>query len=177
MNANLDQLERLSTLYEKGSITEDEFLKEKENLLNQNSKSTKSELLGINESTYCMLIHLSVFAGFMHFALTFIAPIVLWILNKDTNEKVNANGKNLINWLLSFSIYMTIFIAVFLGSGFSGNFSISLLPDFPMGMPSLTNLMPITLIYIANLAFIVAAAIKANNGKVWKYPLAINFIK
>ena len=77
----------------------------------------------------------------------------MWTTNKDNNAEVDRHGKNILNFNISYAIYsiaLTIII---------------------IGIPLLIVLFAIYVIVL------VIAAMKANNGEYWEYPLTIKFIK
>lgn len=151
-----EDLEKLNNLREKGAITEEEYRREKEKILNSPSYDKPNELLGLDLNTYCMLIHLSQFLGFIIPLAGFAAPVVLWILNKDKYPEVSAHGTVVVNWLLSSLIYYGIF---------------TILMIVLIGIPLLIAL------GILNVVFILIGAMKASTGIVWKYPFTIDFFK
>jgi uncharacterized protein len=100
-------------------------------------------------------LHLSLFASYAVPLGGIIAPIVIWQTQKDELPELNEHGKNAVNWIISFIIYATISVALcFVFVGFV------LLP----------------LVFALNIVFPIVAAMKANEGRVWKYPLAIPFL-
>ncbi|MDR0333209.1 MAG: DUF4870 domain-containing protein [Dysgonamonadaceae bacterium] len=146
-----EDLKLLDELREKGSITEEEYQREKAKILNGTPPPPpNSSSLGINENLYAVLMHLSQFASYI------IIPLVMWIIGKDSSEKIDQHGKNIINFTISYFIYMLILIPL-----------IILLIGIPL-LIILVILIPI---------FIIIATIKAANGEAWKYPLSIEFIK
>lgn len=155
-----EDLKILDELREKGSITEEEYQREKAKILNRGdnvfSQAGQKPLFGMAENTYLMLMHLSIFAGVVMPLFGFIVPILLWFVNKDNNANVDLHGKNIINFIISYSIYMAVAaLSIILVIG------IMLLPI--MGAVSII--------------VVILAAIKANNGTYWKYPLVIEFLK
>ncbi|GAB2688625.1 DUF4870 domain-containing protein [Aliiglaciecola sp. 3_MG-2023] len=116
----------------------------------------KEEYWGMPLNTYCMLIHLSQLTSIIIPGLGFILPIVMWATNKDKHEAIDIHGKITVNWLISLFIYSIVCgILVFLIVGVFG----------------------LIILAILNLVFAIIAAIKANNGEVWVYPLSIKFLK
>lgn len=144
-----DDLGKLDDLRNKGGITEEEYQREKERILN----STNNSLFGIDQKTYLVLMHLSQFAGFIIWGLGFALPIIMWLTNKD-NEQVNKHGKNIANFMLSMLIYF----------GIAGILCI-LLIGFPI----------LAVLGLLELIFVIIAAVKAGNNEYWKYPLSIPF--
>lgn len=154
-----EDLKILDELREKGSITEEEFHREKAKILNGHYNRTDDEsafkkpLFDLEENTYLMLMHLSQLAGLMVPLIGFIIPVVLWLANKDVNEKVNENGRNILNFIISYTIYAVILCITIIG--------------IPLAM----------ILGIIYVIFVIIASIKANNGVSWKYPMSIEFIK
>jgi len=156
---NYDDLKTLDDLRRTGAISEEEYQKEKERFFNrsENSQTTGSNpLLGMSENSYIALMHISQLAGIVVPGLGFIAPVVLWAMNKEANAQVNAVGKHIINFMISMLIYYAV----------SG-----VLCCIVIGIPMLIAL------GVLQIVFIIIAAIKANNGETWQYPLTIEFLK
>lgn len=111
---------------------------------------------GLTARTYCTLIHVSQLASIVIPGLGLILPIVMWIAHKDQNEDIDKHGKVTANWLISLVIYSIIcgiLLLIFIGA-----FGLMILG-------------------ILNLIFAIIAALKANGGELWHYPLSINFFK
>jgi len=116
----------------------------------------REEYWGMPLNTYCMLIHLSQLSSIVIPGLGFILPVVMWATNKDKNQAIDEHGKVTVNWLISLFIYSIVcFILVFLIIGLFGLWLLAML----------------------NFIFAIIAAVKANKGQVWVYPLSIKFIK
>ncbi len=121
-------------------------------ILNNPNNPTVTE----NDKQYAMFIHLSQFAGLIIPLLGWILPLILWQNKKNSSEFINANGKIVMNWIISSLIYAIIcYLLVFIFIG------LILLPALG----------------ICSIIFIIIGSIKANNGEVWPYPLNIHFIK
>jgi Uncharacterized protein conserved in bacteria len=96
---------------------------------------------------------------FLGFAVPFgslIGPLVLWLVKKDSSHFLDEIGKETVNFQISMVI--AAFICIILSFVFIGFL-----------------LLPIVLIYA--LVTIIIAAIKANEGTVYRYPVSIRFIK
>lgn len=171
MSSKFEALQKLYELRENGIITEEEFIREKNLLLNKDSRIESGNLLGLKENTYCMLIHLSLLLAFFHFSLGIIAPLLLWALNKESHPAVDNNGRVAFNWIISMAIYTLFLFLVSVLLGFSFMFSLG----NPFSM--LTSFIPVIILYLLNLIFIVRAAMMANAGEVARYPLSIRFVK
>ena len=109
-----------------------------------------------NDHTLETLCHLLGLAGLT--AIPFaniIAPLILWLVKKDTNPGVDAHGKEAINFQISMSIYMVLAgLSMFIVIGFF------LLPA----------------VVITNLVLMVIASVRASRGELYRYPLSIRFI-
>ncbi len=158
-----DELARLQALRDAGSLTEIEFEEAKRKVLHEQPQpamsgfggsSVPGQILGVNEETYCTLMHLSqllVVSG-----LGIVAPIVMWVISKDESDLARRHGNRMMNWLISSLIYAFV----------SGLLSMVLI-----GIPLLI------LILILDFVFPIMAAVKANNGEIWSYPGAIRFFE
>jgi uncharacterized Tic20 family protein len=165
-----EDLKVLDELRKSGALSEEEYEREKAKILNAagqpqppapaaytyapNQQGTSAPLFGMKENTYLMMMHLSQFAGVVIPLLGLAAPIVLWAINKDTNPNVDATGKRIFNFLLSYLIYSVvsgILVMVFIGT------------------------LLLAALGVMSLVFIILAAVKANNGETWNYPLSIRF--
>lgn len=151
-----EDLKILDELREKGSITEEEYQREKAKLLNESNTFTSAgtrPLFGMEENTFLMLMHLSQLAGLVIPLAGFIIPVLMWITNKDTNANVDKHGKNIVNFTISFLIYTAVLAVTIIG-------------------------IPLLIVLgIVYLVFVIMATVRANNGEYWKYPLTIEFIK
>ncbi|MCP4440238.1 MAG: DUF4870 domain-containing protein [Aureispira sp.] len=156
-----DDLEQLFALKEKGILSEQEYQKEKEKILNgeQKRKSTSTtptvlnqDLFGLTENSYCTLMHVSQLLGIVIPGLGFVAPIVLWVVHKDKNAAVDAHGRVILNWIVSSLIYAVVCVV---------------LAVIIIGIPMLIALL------IADIVFVVMGASKANEGELWKYPMSL----
>ena len=107
-------------------------------------------------SSYCMLMHLSQFAGIIIPFGGIALPIIMWASNKDKSSIIDQHGKNILNWMISFYIYVSI-----------SAFLILLI----VGIFALIALCLVAVI------FAIIGAIKANNKEIFNYPLSITFIK
>jgi uncharacterized Tic20 family protein len=122
---------------------------------NENQQNAK-EFWGMDELNYCMLMHLSQFAGYIIPFGGLVMPLVMWLTNNKQSETVDEHGKNIVNWIISMVIYAiisSILIVIFVGIGM------------------------LVILGILAIVFPIIGAVKANKGEIWKYPLAITFIK
>lgn len=110
---------------------------------------------GMDEKVFLTLMHLSQLSGFVIPFAGLILPIVMWVTNKDESSTIDAHGKVIVNWLITMVIaYAICIVLIYIIIG--------------------AFLLP--LLMIAHIIFIIIAAIKANNGELWPYPLSLKFI-
>ena len=118
-----------------------------------------SEELSKDVRMWAMFCHLAGLAGFVIPVIIsgIIAPLIIWQIKKDDHAFVDENGKEAVNFQISIGIYALV--------------SALLIPVFCIGAFLLMA------VGIFNLVFLLIAAIKANNGEHYRYPLCIRFIK
>lgn len=140
------------------------------------------------------MCHLSALIGFVMFpflgALAF--PLLIWALKKDTSPLVAANGRSIINFVLSLWLYTFIFgvgvlvlcsmaaPAFFSFYNYMGlqqfqNYFIASGGLFVFGMGIVAVLGAI--FWFFQWALMIYASIKALNGEAYEYPLTIKFLK
>jgi len=101
-----------------------------------------------NDETYATIMHLG---GFF---VSFIVPLIMWLLKKDESQFIDFHGRQALNLQLSMLIYGIVsFILLFVLIG------IILLP----------------IVFILDVIFSIVAAIKAYNGEYYRIPVAIQF--
>ncbi len=120
------------------------------------------------EKQWAMFAHLSALVGGI---LTsgwagsigcFIGPLVIWLVKKDTLPFVDDQGKEALNFNITVGI---VFLALLILSIVT--FGIGLIVAVPLWI----------IIGIAWLVFTIIAAVKANNGERYRYPLTLRLIK
>ncbi|PCI09608.1 MAG: hypothetical protein COB73_05050 [Flavobacteriaceae bacterium] len=120
-----------------------------------------------NTNNNAFLIHISAFAGYFFPMGGIIAPVIFWQVKKDESEYLDAQGKEAVNFNLSFALY-----AFILG--------LSIIPLI-LGVPSFFGIFGgislLVILEIIRFVLIILAAVKANNGEFYNYPLTIKFIK
>jgi uncharacterized Tic20 family protein len=163
-----DELQKLQQLRQSGAIDDYEFALAKAKVLNGPSEAQPDAAAPFESAwvgptaqeqetrRWGLLLHLSVLAGYALPIAGVVVPIAIWQLKKDALPTIDAHGKNAVNWLISLGIYAVV----------CGILAIALI-----GIPLLMALGVVAVV------FPIVAAIKANNGEVWKYPMAISFLK
>lgn len=108
--------------------------------------------------SWCIGLHLSGLSGLiLSFALAHIVvPLVIWLVKKSDSPEIDATGKEVLNFQISFTIYSLIAGALcFVLIGFL--------------------ILPI--LVVVWLVCIVIAAVKTSNGEPYNYPFTIRFLK
>lgn len=96
-----------------------------------------------------MLCHLLGIVGF-------IAPLVIWLNEKDKHKFVNEHGRAAMNYQISIIIYYAASWALFF---------------------IIIGIFMLIALAIMHIIFVIMGAVKAINGKPWRYPIAIRFLK
>ena len=168
----MKKIEILNELLENGTISQEQFDTEKEKLLD----AQESNLLGLKENNYCMLLHFSQLLGLVNPVLGIIAPLFLWFLNKDTSSNVNNNGKIVFNWIISMYIYALVIGLIIYFTAFSSDSMVG----FNMLMHPFSFIsifIPLFILILINIIFIIIGSLKSKSGILWNYPLSIRFFK
>lgn len=109
-----------------------------------------------NEQNMGMLCHLLALAGFLIPFGNIVGPLILWMVKREEMPFVESEGKESLNFQISVTIYgIVAFMLVFALIGFV--------------------LLPAVILF--DLICVIFASIEAANGKTYRYPLCIRFIK
>lgn len=103
-----------------------------------------------------MAAHLSTLAGYLVVPLgNIIAPLVIWLIKKDTMPFVDDQAKEALNFQITLSIVAVIgVILTFVCVGW----------------------IVLAAVWIAGLVFSIVAAVKANEGVKYRYPFTLRLI-
>ena len=153
----------------------------------------ESSVIKKQDQTLATIIHLSVFSKlFIPFG-NFIFPVIIWLISKE-KAFVNHHGRNAVNFQLSLLLYYVIIACLLIATtiilgaripneffeyhqyyikiypGEDNNFS-QFLVIFVTGALFFLGLI------IFELYAVISAAKNASEGKEFKFPLCINFIR
>ena len=103
-----------------------------------------------------MFLHLSQLANVIFFPIGIVAPILLWQTQKEKMPALDAHGKMVVNWMISSTIYAVVSLVLCL---------------------VLVGFLMLIALAVVGILFPIIGGIKANNGELWQYPLAIRFLK
>jgi len=109
-----------------------------------------------DDRTWGMLSHLAALAGLVVPFGNIFGPLVVWLIKKDQSWFVNDQGKEAINFQISVTIYLII-----AGLSFLVLIGIVLFP----------------LVALFGIILTIIAALKANDGITYRYPLTIRLLK
>jgi len=107
------------------------------------------------ERTWGMLCHLSALAAFIFPLGNIFGPLIVWLVKKDESPFVDDQGKESLNFQISFTIYC-IFAAI-----------LSVI---------LIGFILLIALGIAFLILVIIAAVKANEGEEFRYPFTIRLV-
>ncbi|WP_103866432.1 MULTISPECIES: DUF4870 domain-containing protein [Aquimarina] len=146
-----------------------------------------------NHKNIATFMHLGTFSKYFFPFGNYIVPILLWVTNKEKSSFIDTHGKEAINFQLSILLY-TVILGIFSFPFFIfnvfGDATISNLFHFndisinfseAGGFRTLIGASFIGIIaligFFLEIIFTISAALKANKGEDYKYPLSIRFIK
>ena len=110
---------------------------------------------------WTVITHISPLVGLLvPFAGNIVAPLVIWLIKKPTLPGLDAVGKTVLNFQISWTIWMLI------ASGIGFGASCLIIPLFlPLGFA------------IAWIIFTAMGSIKASNGEPYEYPLTLKILQ
>ena len=127
--------------------------------INENQSPGEIGIPSKEERTLTMLCHLLPLIGCLFPAvpvLNIVAPLILWLVKKDTMPFLNSQGKEVLNFQITLSI---VFFVCFL---------------------TFWLILPIAIAFVAGIAgliLMILAAIQVNEGKAYRYPFTLRLIK
>jgi len=127
-----------------------------------------------NDNNNAFLLHLSAFFGYIFPFGAVVGPLIFWGLNKKKSNFLDKNGKEAVNFNLSYLLY-TFILGLSIVPFIIRTVSSDLHHLDLFGMISIGSI--IGILAIVKFVLIIFAAIKANQGEVYNYPLTIKFIK
>ncbi|MBI2974440.1 MAG: DUF4870 domain-containing protein [Deltaproteobacteria bacterium] len=120
--------------------------------MNNNAGADKQ---AVSWATICHLSALAQFL-FLPYVGNILGPLIVWLVKRHEFPLVDEQGKEVLNFQISYTIYSIVsWFFVFI----------------VIGIPMLLGL------WIAQLVFVIIAAVKTSNGEHYKYPFTIKLIK
>ena len=125
------------------------------------------------EKSTAMFTHLAAFASMVFPFGNIIGPLIIWSLKKDRSAFVDYNGKESLNFEITYTL--VVFIALAITTYFAISSGIK---DDPVGivMSIMGFIIPIIGYWLFSVIVVIVAAVRASNGEYFKYPLSIRFI-
>ncbi len=114
------------------------------------------EAISKEERTWGMVCHLAALAGYLFPFGNIIGPLIVWLIKKEEMPFVADQGKESLNFQITMAILAAICIVLIF----------VVVPFFLL-----------IALGILNLILVVIAAIKANDGVIYRYPFALRLIK
>lgn len=110
----------------------------------------------LNLKQWTLITHLSGFAGFIFPLGNIIGPLLIWLLKREQSPLLEEHAREALNFQISISIYAII---------------ASILLVAVIGFV----LLPILI--VVQIALMIKAALAADRGEFYRYPITIRFIK
>ncbi|MCP4122508.1 MAG: DUF4870 domain-containing protein [Bacteroidetes bacterium] len=141
-----------------------------------------------DERTWGMLTHFSSILGFFFPFGGIVGPLIAWSVKKHESDFVDKNGKEAVNFNLTWTIAAAIFWILWL-SQFFGKIILLIVnaehfesiepEEFPTRL--IINMfvffIPIIFVYLFRFILMLVGTIQSSNGSVFRYPLSYRFIK
>ena len=108
------------------------------------------------EKQWALFAHVSALIGYIIPFGSIIGPLIIWQIKKNEMPFVDDQGKEALNFQITVAIAAIVCIVLML---------------------VLIGILLFWILAIANLVFIVMAAIAANNGQAYRYPVCLRLIK
>jgi uncharacterized protein len=110
-----------------------------------------------DEKTWGMFCHLSALLGLVVGGLTFIGPLICWLVKKDTSKFVDYHGKESLNFQLNIFVYYMVAVAITAAT---------------CGLAFPLLFVPI----VYGIVMPIIAGMKANEGQLYRYPATLRVI-
>jgi len=115
---------------------------------------------GPNTRQWITLMHLSALAGLVIVGFGHIlGPLIIWLLKKNDVPGMDAAGREVLNYHISWSLWFFL-------AGLVALFGSCLI--VPIALP--------VILVICWAVFLIMGAIRASNGESYKFPLTIRFL-
>jgi uncharacterized Tic20 family protein len=103
-----------------------------------------------DEKNLALIMHVLSLVGF-----SLIGPLIVWLVKKDESAFINAQGRELLNFQLSFLIYAVVCIP---------------LCFVLIGIPLLI------IVGLASFILTIIGLVKATEGKIYRFPVTIKML-
>lgn len=104
---------------------------------------------------WSVILHLSGLAWFLGSFGGIIAPLVIWLIKKGDSPKIDSVGREVVNFQITYAIYLWICAALCL---------------------VLIGFVLFPIVWIAWLVLTIVGSVKASNGEDYRFPLTIRML-
>ncbi len=108
------------------------------------------------EKQWALFAHLSALIGFIIPFGSIIGPLIIWQIKKNEMPFVDDQGKEALNFQITMAIAVLVCIVL---------------------MVVLIGFLLIWVVGLLDLLFIIIAALAANNGQAYRYPITLRLVK
>ncbi len=113
--------------------------------------------------TYAALIHLSpIVGGLFGGYLNFLFPLIMWLIRRNDHVFIDETGKEVVNFQISLLIYYLIGV---------------LLIVLSLGLGAILMVPLFIILMLLTIVFAIIGALRASEGKIYRYPLNLRLIK
>ncbi len=109
-----------------------------------------------------MFAHLSALLGLFLGGITFVGPLIIWLIKKDQSRFVDYHGKESLNFQLNIFLYSLILVAISFAT---------------CGIGMIVTIPLLGVLYVYGIVMPIIAGLAANNGDMYQYPLTFRIIK
>jgi len=121
---------------------------------------------GLSESGWAVLCHLSPLANLVVPFGNLLGPLIVWLIKRKESAVVDDQGKEALNFQLSVMLYFIAIALVCVPLAFTKMAFVAILA------------IPVALgLSLTDFILTIVAAVAASNGKLYRYPISIRFVK
>jgi uncharacterized Tic20 family protein len=130
--------------------------------------STATAAPDADQRTWALFAHLSILAGAAitggwAFSIgSFLGPLIIWIVKKDTMPFVNDQAKEALNFAITLAII---------------GFALLMLTLLSLGIAAILTVPLFLVVGVTAVILVIVAAVKANEGVAYRYPFTIRLVK
>jgi uncharacterized Tic20 family protein len=146
-----------------------------------------------NANTWAMFCHLSSFLWFLLVIVglpipllaNIVGPLVIWLLKKDESEFVDRHGRESLNFQISMTLYgialitaaIVTFLLYLIIAGGLANTDGGAFAWIAGALGGIGWLILVTAFSLVQLILVIVATVQASQGKFYRYPLTLRFIR
>ncbi len=108
------------------------------------------------ERMWATVVHLAAFCGFVVPLGNVLGPLIVWLIKRESSPFVDLQGKEALNFAISVTIYAAVSTLLIL---------------------ILIGFVLLVALGVFWLVAVIIAALRANEGRAYRYPLTIRFFK